>query len=170
VTALSGRAHRAGRRRTDAGHVLGAALLAAALLLPARPVAAELPQSGEALVATLRSAIESRDYERIEALVNWDGAGTIKRRVVAFQIRHGLGRPIREIVLEPFSAAGLDKALVGLELRPNMALTERVRIVYDEPPVSAGGKPPSAVYLVGQIDGAYRIGLVVRAADDDDDD
>jgi hypothetical protein len=144
-------------------------LLAAALLwLPAPPAAAELPQTGEELLATLRGAIESRDYERIEALVNWEGAGTIKRRVVAFQIRHGLGRPIREIALEPFPADGLDGARAS-GLKPNMALSERVRVVYDEPPVAASGKPPTAVYLVGRKDGAYRIGLVIQSADDDDD-
>ena len=159
-----------GRRPRDAGRALGRpALLAAAFFLLAQPAAAELPRTGEELVATLRSAIESRDYERIEALVNWEGAGTIKRRVVAFQIRHGLGRPIREIVLEPFSAAGLDAALVAVKLKPNMALTERVRIVYDEPPIDASGKRPTSVFLVGREDGAYRIGLAVRTFDDDDD-
>jgi len=159
------------RRRRGADRALWHhALLAAALLLLARPAAAELPQTGEELVATLRSAIESRDYERIEALVNWEGAGTIKRRVVAYQIRHGLGRPIREIVLEPFPANGLDTAaLATVNLKPNMALTERVRVVYDEPPVDATGKRPTAVFLVGREDGAYRIGLVVRAGDEQDD-
>jgi hypothetical protein len=147
------------------------ALLAAALLglLPAA-AAAELPKTGAELVATLRGAIESRDYERIEALVNWEGAGTIKRRVVAFQIRHGLGRPIREIVLEPIPEDGLDASLATVGLRPNMALSERVRVVYDEPPVDASGRRPASVFLVGREDGAYRIGLVIRSVDDDDDD
>ena len=109
------------------------------LRLLAAPAAAEPPRTGEELLANLRSAIESRDYERIEALVNCEGAGTIKRRVVAFQIRHGLGRPIREIVLEPFPENGLDAALATAKLRPNMTLSERVRVVYDEPPIDASG-------------------------------
>jgi hypothetical protein len=145
------------------------ALLAGALLwlLPA-VAAAELPKTGEELVATLRGAIESRDYERIEALVNWEGAGTIKRRVVAFQIRHGLGRPIREIVLEPIPENGLGAGLAPLGLKPNMPLSERVRVIYDEPPVDASGHLPASVFLVGRADDGYRIGLVIQSVDDDD--
>ena len=145
-------------------------LACAAIWLPAA-AAAELPKTGEELIATLRGAIESRDYERIESLVNWEGAGTIKRRVVAFQIRHGLGRPIREIVLEPIPGNGLDTAaLATVGLKPNMVVSERVRVVYDEPPVDASGSLPASVFLVGREDGAYRIGLVIQSIEDDDDD
>ena len=159
----SRRPHAGGRRRS-------ALLLAGALLwlLPGA-AAAELPKTGEELLATLRGAIESRDYESIEALVNWEGAGTIKRRVVAFQIRHGLGRPIREIVLEPIPEQGLDAALATVGLKPNMALSERVRVVYDEPPVDASGKRPASVFMVGRQDGFYRIGLVIQPVVEDDD-
>lgn len=170
MRAASRRPHGGGRRGSHRGPAHRAALLAAALLwlLPAA-AAAELPQTGDELLAALRGAIESRDYERIESLINWEGAGTIKRRVVAFQIRHGLGRPIREIVLEPIPADGLDAAaLATVGLKPNMAVSERVRVVYDEPPVDASGKPPASVFLVGRQDGSYRIGLVIQSFDDDD--
>jgi hypothetical protein len=170
VSAARRRPPRGGRRVSGRGAACRSALLAAALLWLLPAAAAELPKTGEELVATLRGAIESRDYERIEALVNWDGAGTIKRRVVAFQIRHGLGRPIREIVLEPIPGDGLDAAqLASVGLKPNMALSEQVRVVYDEPPVDASGRPPASVFLVGRQDGAYRIGLVIQAVVDDDD-
>ena len=162
---------RTASRRPPAGGRRRSALLAGALLwlLPGA-AAAELPKTGEELLATLRGAIESRDYESIEALVNWEGAGTIKRRVVAFQIRHGLGRPIREIVLEPIPADGLDAAaLATVGLKPNMALSERVRVVYDEPPVDASGKRPASVFMVGRQDGFYRIGLVIQPVVEDDD-
>jgi hypothetical protein len=172
VRAASRRSPGGGRRARLRACARRSALLASALLwLPPAAAATELPTTGEELLATLRGAIESRDYERIEALVNWEGAGTIKRRVVAFQIRHGLGRPIRAIVLEPIPADGLDAvALATVGLKPNMALSERVRVVYDEPPVAASGKPPASVFLVGLEDGAYRIGLVIQSFDDDDDD
>ena len=164
------RRHGEGRRASLCGAARRSALLAAALLslLPAA-AAAELPKTGEELLATLRGAIETRDYERIEALVNWEGAGTIKRRVVAFQIRHGLGRPIREIVLEPIPEQGLDAALATVGLKPNMELSERVRVVYDEPPVDASGKRPASVFLVGRQEGVYRIGLVIQPVVEDDD-
>jgi hypothetical protein len=170
VRAAARRPHGGGRRGSHRGLARRSALLAAALLwlLPAA-AAAELPQTGDELLAALRGAIESRDYERIEALVNWEGAGTIKRRVVAFQIRHGLGRPIREIVLEPIPEQGLDAALATVGLKPNMALSERVRVVYDEPPVDASGKRPASVFMVGRQDGFYRIGLVIQPVVEDDD-
>jgi hypothetical protein len=50
-----------------------------------------------------------------------------------------------------------------------MALSEQVRVVYDEPPVDASGSLPASVFLVGRVDGAYRIGLVIQAVVDDDD-
>lgn len=146
-----------------------ASLAPALVLLMSTAAAAELPKTGDELVATLRSAIETRDYESIEALINWEGAGTIKRRVVAYQVRHGLGRPIREIVLEPIPGNGFAEDLAPLGLQPNMELSERVRVVYDEPPVDASGHLPASVFLVGREDDGYRIGLVIQSRDDDDD-
>jgi hypothetical protein len=170
VKAASRRSPGGGRRTSLRGSARTALLASALLWLLPAAAAAELPKTGEELIATLRGAIESRDYERIEALVNWEGAGTIKRRVVAFQIRHGLGRPIREIVLEPIPGNGLDTAaLATAGLKPNMAVSERVRVVYDEPPVDASGSLPASVFLVGREDGAYRIGLVIQSIEDDDD-
>src|SRR5262245_3474086 len=76
VSAARRRPPRGGRRTSLQGSTPFALLVSASLWLPAA-AAAELPKTGKELVATLRGAIESRDYERIEALVNWDGAGTI---------------------------------------------------------------------------------------------
>jgi hypothetical protein len=43
-------------------------------------------------------------------------------------------------------------------------------VIYDEPPFKDDGKQPTSVFLVGKKDGAYRIALVVRNFEDDDDD
>lgn len=154
--------------------VLGRGLLAPGLFFVALAVpvaaAAELPRDPDTLVATIQEAIESRDYGRFEELVFWKDAGKIKRRIVAFQIRRGLGRPIRSITFEDFPEDGLAGALATGKLVPNMKMTNRVRVVYDEAPINSTGKLPTSVFLVGKIDDVYRIGLVVRKPGRDDDD
>lgn len=130
----------------------------------------DLPKDSEALVETIREAIEARDYERFKELVFWKDAGKIKERVVAFQIRRGLGRPIRSVTFEPFPADGLKAHEDSGKLMVNMPVTNRVRVVYDEEPIDATGKLPTSVFLVGKVDDAYRIGLVVRKPDAFDDD
>ena len=60
-------------------------------------------------------------------------------------------------------------ALATVGLKPNMVLSERVRVVYDEPPVDASGKRPASVFLVGRQEGVYRIGLVIQPVVEDDD-
>ena len=62
----------------------------------------DLPRTDEELVDTIRTAIDARDYEPFEQLVNWDGAGKIKRRIVRFEIRRGFGRKIDTIAIEDF--------------------------------------------------------------------
>lgn len=150
------------------GHAAPGLLLALTLL--AAPAQAELPRDPETLLETIEQAIEARDYERFEELVFWKDAGKIKRRIVAFQIRRGLGRPIQSITFEDFPANGLDGAEATGKLVANMEVTNRVRVVYDEQPINASGKLPTSVFLVGKLDEAYRIGLVVRKPDFDDDD
>lgn len=164
----------AGRRLRGRLAAPGAAFalaLVAGLSATGASAAAEPPRDPDALVSTIRAAIEAKDYEALRELVFWKDAGEIKRRVVRFELNRGLGRQIRSIAFEPFPANGLDAVVATGKLVPNMTITDRVRVVYDEPPVERTGKPPTAVFLVGKIDDAYRIGLVVRKpgfVDDDD--
>ena len=132
--------------------------------------AAEMPRDSDALVAAIKGAIETKDYERFEELVFWKDAGKIKRWIVAFQIRRGLGRPIRSITFEDFGQENLAGIEATGKLELNMPLTNLVRVVYDEEPIDESGKLPTSVFLVGKRDEVYRIGLVVRKAGQDDDD
>lgn len=131
--------------------------------------AQDLPRTDEDLVDTIRTAIDAKDYAPFEELVYWEGAGKIKRRIVAFEIRRGLGRKIDAITFENFPEDGMAKIDAMDKLRVNMPVTHRVRVTYDEPPINDQGKQPTSVFLVGKQDGAYRIALVVRNVDDDDD-
>ncbi len=158
-----GSAYRWGRQLYVAG------LATVAVLAASSAFAAELPRDPDALVQTIRDAIESRDYERIKQIVYWQDVGNIKRRVVRFQLRRGLGRAIRSITFEDFPKGGLEGLKATGKLMPNMQITNRVRVIYDEPPIELTGKPPTYVYLVGKVDDAYRIGLVVRKPGLDDD-
>lgn len=159
-------AQRLGRALLAPGFAL---LLGFATLGPG--AARELPRDPDTLVSMIREAINDGDYQQFEELVFWKGAGKIKRRIVAFQIRRGLGRPIYSISFEDFPKDGLDAAKASGKLELNMPVTNRIRVVYDEEPIdSAGEKKPTSVFLVGKNDDVFRIGLVVRKPGKDDDD
>ena len=147
------------------------AVLAVLPLLDAGAVAATAGPSSEAeLVDTVRTALVQRDQETFDALINWNGAGTIKQRVVRFQVQHGFGRPIRSIALEPLSKDALVKLEARGTLKANMPVSHRLRVEFDEPP-RLDGNPPVDVFLIGKDGGVFKIALVVRieTAEDDDD-
>lgn len=128
-----------------------------------------LPRTQEDLVRVVKAALLGHDHETFDALINWEGAGEIKKRIVRFQIRHEFGRPIRSIAVEPFPRNGLDSLKERGTLAANMPVTHRLRIEFDEPP-RPDGNPPADVFLIGQEEGAYRIALVVRSKTKKDDD
>jgi hypothetical protein len=130
--------------------------------------ASPLPKTAEQLVAIVRTAIAERDMATFDALINWEGASAIKRRIVGFEVRRGLGRPVRSIILEPFPHDGLRKMEAGGALKANMPVSHQLRVVYDELPMEGFGIPPTAVFLIGREGEAFRIALVVRAEKDND--
>jgi hypothetical protein len=137
--------------------LLGAAALVA---MAGAAAARDLPRSEAELVERVRTALLERDVATFDELINWEGAGAIKRRVVGFQVRHGFGRPIRSVAVEPFPADGFRAIEERGTLKPNMPVSRQVRVVFDEPD-NPYGRPPTAVFLVGKEDEAYRIALVV---------
>jgi hypothetical protein len=131
--------------------------------------AADLPRTEEELVRQVRAALVAGDMAAFEELINWEGARGVKRRIVAFQVRHGFGRPIRSVALEPFPADALRDVEARGTLKANMPVSHQLRVVFDEP-AAEHGNPPTDLFLVGKADGVFRIALMVRderAADDD---
>jgi len=131
---------------------------------------AELPGDAKAMAAEIRSAIEARDYERFEELVLWRDVGKIKKRVVAFQIRRGLGREIESVTLEGLDQNAVRDMLADGRHKLNLAVSQKVRVVYAEAAINESGKKPTSVFLIGKHKDAYRIGLVVRTLEGDDND
>lgn len=144
--------------------------LAALIMMQPAASAAELPETPEALMADIRTAIETKDYDILRNIVFWKDTGKIKKRIVRFHLNRNLGRKIKSISWEDFPEGGMDGILATGKLAPNMEMTNRVRVIFDEEPLPKTGKQPTSVFLVGKRDGAYRIGLVNRAGFDDDDD
>ncbi len=160
------------RRRLTA---LGFAALAAASLTgaaraqgpaPAQESAAKqgaaspLPAQADALVAYVTKAMTDHDASAFERLVNWTGTRAHRKRLTLYQIRAGFGRPIKAASLEPMPEDGLAEATSRGTLKANMPVTERLRVVFDEPPVE-GDAPPTSVFLIGREGGTYRIALLV---------
>ena len=122
------------------------------------------------MMDTIRTAIETRDYDMLKDLVFWKDVGKIKKRIVRFHLHRNLGRKIKSITWEDFPDDGLDAAIATGKLAPNMDMTNAVRVIFDEDPINTAGKLPTSVFLVGKREGVWRIGLVNRAGLDDDDD
>jgi hypothetical protein len=123
------------------------------------------PHTEDELIALVRTAIEKQDYDSIESMVFWQGSGPRNKRLVAMQIRHGLGRPIKSIKLE---AAGPDVTAQVSGQNPdyqlNMPITHLLRVAFADGEGQPGQGDPGTVFLIGQSEGEYRIALVVRKA------
>lgn len=126
------------------------------------------PKTEEQLIAIVSTAIAERDMGTFDELINWEGASPIKRRIVGFEVRRGLGRPIRSVSVEPFPHDGLRKMEADGALKANMPVTHQLRVVYDEPPMESFGIAPTAVFLIGREGDTFRIALVVRAEKNND--
>ncbi|MFT4793240.1 MAG: hypothetical protein ACJAVR_002656 [Paracoccaceae bacterium] len=148
--------------------VRGLLALGLAAVLAGGAGAAEPPQTEEAMVTAIRGAIEAGDYDAISELVFWDGAGKMKKRIVRFELNRSLSRPIKSIGMSPFPENGMDGVLATGKLAPNLHVTHAVKVVFDEPLIESTGRQPTAVFLVGMNQGAYRIGLVNRTRTDGD--
>ena len=120
----------------------------------------ELPKTEQELIDQVRTAITKGDMETISDLINWQGAGEMKRRITNFQIRHSLSRPVRSITLEPFPEDGLREVEARGTLKANMPVTYRLRVVFDEA-ADENGATPASVFLIGKMNDAYRIALII---------
>ena len=120
-------------RRGLAGLLFLLATSITALIAVTPASAREPPKTEQELVDRVRAAIAERDLDSLSELINWEGAATIKRRIVNFQIRYGLGRPVRSIALEPFPEGGLREIEARGTLKANMPVSHRLRVVFDEP-------------------------------------
>lgn len=136
-------------------------LLTAATAVPAVALAA--PHTDDELIALVRTAIEKQDYDAIEPLIFWQGSGPRNKRLVAMQIRHGLGRPVKSVSLEPAGPNIGVEALQGHDdYELNMPVSHLLRIAFSDGEAQPGQGDPGTVFLIGKADGEYRIALVVR--------
>lgn len=135
----------------------------ALLCLPLSTPASAAPRTDDELVALVRTAIEKQDYDSVESLINWDGSGARNKRLVAMQIRHGLGRPIRSIALEPAPAnIGTQALQQHNDYELNMPVSHLLRIAYADGEGQPEQGDPGTVFLIGKTDGEFRIALVVK--------
>jgi len=157
--ALGGRAH------------LASGLFAFVLLFTLPVQAKDIPQTPEAMLEAVKAAIYARDFEQYSELVHWDRAGRVKFNAVRYQVYRSMGRKIASIGIEEVPPGTFDKLKETPQIAFNLEPTHRIRVVYDEPPnVKGSGNPPVVFHLVGKTSEGYRIALVVRNVEDDDDD
>ncbi|MDF1730757.1 MAG: hypothetical protein P1U49_04580 [Minwuia sp.] len=132
--------------------------------------AQEYPQTPEAMLEKVASAIIERDFDKYEKLVHWERAGRIKFNIVRYQVLRSMGRKIESITIEKVPPTTFDKLKQTPQIAFNLEPTHRIRVVYDEPPnVKGSDRKPVVFHLVGKTDEGYRIALVVRNVEDDDD-
>ena len=119
-----------------------------------------LPGRSDELIAYVTRALNTHDLDAMDRLVEWDGARPVRRRMTLYQIRYNFGRPIKSVKVEPFPPDGLQDAQAQLNLKPNLPVTERLRVVFDEP-AGPDGDEPASVFLLGRENGVYRISLLL---------
>ncbi|WP_139247740.1 hypothetical protein [Hyphomicrobium sp. CS1GBMeth3] len=109
-------------------------------------------------MSEVRKAIEAGDFPTIERLVLWNGVSPFKRRIVSSQIRHSLGRPIQKIEIEPADIeTRRDLQSLG-NLKLNLPVSDLLRVTYDD--ADDASVTPATVFLIGKLEGAYRIVLL----------
>lgn len=119
-----------------------------------------LPSDPQGVVAYVKAALRDRDEAAIERLVNWDGVRLPRRRLTLYQIRTTFGRPIKDMAIEDFPADGLAEVEARGTFKPNMTVTKRLRIVFDEEAGQPEGEASANIFLLGEKDGAYRIAVL----------
>jgi len=122
--------------------------------------ASPLPGQRDELIAYVVHALNTHDLDAIDRLVEWEGARPLRRRMTLYQIRYNFGRPIKSATVEAFPADGFSDAKAELNLKPNLLVTERLRVVFDEP-MGPNGELPVSVFLLGKENGVYRISLLL---------
>lgn len=142
--------------------LLLALMVAVGALSLAAAAPADPPTSQEAFIAEVKQAIESGDYATMERLVLWTDVSPHKRRVIAAQIRHSLQRPVRRIELEEADIETRRELQNLRNLRLNLPVSELLRVTFDD--AEPNTEAPATVFLVGKLEGAYRIALLVRKA------
>lgn len=128
----------------------------------------EPPKSQDGLIAEVRLAIEKGDFEAIENIVLWTDVSPYRRRVISSQIRHSLGRPIHSIALEEADIETRRELQNLRNLRLNLPVSDLLRVTFGDSDGSA--EEPATVFLIGKLEGAYRIALLVKKAAPKDDD
>lgn len=149
-------------RRVILAAALAAGLLGLAPGLPALAAAERgaLPSDPQGVVDYVKTAVRDHDEDAIERLVNWDGVRLPRKRLTLYQIRTTFGRPIKDMAIEDFPADGLAEIEARGSFKPNMPVTKRLRIVFDEDKGAPDEQPSANVFLLGEKDGAYRIAVL----------
>ncbi len=169
--ALTGLRHLAGAIRNRALRAPGFFFVLLVLVSAQAAEARNYPQTPEAMLEAVSEAILARDFDMYSDLVHWDRAGRVKFNVVRYQVYRSMGRKIASITIEEVPPGTFDDLKKRPQIAFNLEPTHRVRVVYDEPPnVEGSDKPPVIFHLVGKTAKGYRIALVVRNVEDDDDD
>ena len=129
--------------------------------------ASELPKTEEDFVKAVRTAIETGDFPSFERMVWWGDISAYKRRVVSAQIRHSLSRPVQKLEIETADIQTRRDLQNIQNLRLTLPVKDLLRVTYAD---GEGLKEaPVTVFLVGKLEGSYRISLLVRNGKRDPD-
>lgn len=128
-------------------------------------IAAEQRLSKEQLMQQFREAHESSDYRKIEQLINWNGVSGYQKKMVRVYTKANFGRKIAHSDFRPADTAYLRNFSLGPKTyHSNMEVSHLMRFEFDER-IAHDKERPSVVYLVGQVDGEYRIAMTTRKSE-----
>ena len=123
---------------------------------------AAAPQAA-AFADRVRLALNNHDLDFFEnQVVNWDGVRPRQRRLTLFQIRECFARPIKDVSVEPLKRDA-STPLVPEGFKTNMAVTDLLRVTFDEPK-SDKQDQPACVFMLSREPTRFRIALILSTA------
>ncbi|MEH6629058.1 MAG: hypothetical protein V7739_21700 [Motiliproteus sp.] len=126
-------------------------------------LAVELPSSKEDLLSQFLSAHESKNYDEISTLINWDGVRKYKKKIIRVYTKNNFGRKVAGSEFEEADTEFLNKFSVGQKkYKTNMQVTHLMRIFFENATGDDKEEYDSVVYLVGKDKDSYQISIAIK--------
>ncbi len=111
-----------------------------------------------------KNAHESRDYNAISTLINWEGVRKPMRKKIEVYTTSTFGLKIKNIALEEVSDSKFQKHLIGdKELEPNIPVSHVMKVIFDIKGIKdEGTTKDTIVYLLGKNKEQYMISVYVK--------
>ena len=123
------------------------------------------PSTPNELSEIFKTAHETRNYDEISSLVNWDGVRKPMRKKIEVYTKATFGLKIDSIIVEEVADSDFQQHKIGSkEVKPNMPVSHIMKVHFDKgEEFSKDHMNDTVIYLLGKNDNDenYRIAVYV---------